>query len=105
MKKIFVCSPLRGDIENNIRRAKELCAETVRMGHASFAPHAFYTQFLDDTVQKERETGIAAGIEFLKVCDEVWVYAVDGITSGMQQEVDLAAKLDIPVLINPWSSI
>lgn len=105
MKKVFVCSPLRGDILKNIEKAKELCHETIKMGHASFAPHAFYTHFLDDRIESERNTGIQAGIEFLKVCDEIWVYDIDGVSNGMQQEITLANELGIPVLTNPWSSV
>jgi hypothetical protein len=71
VKRVFVCSPLRATDdrtqEQNIEIAKSLCHETVKLGHAAFAPHVLYTQFLDDTIDVERENGIAAGVKFLEV--------------------------------------
>jgi len=102
--RVFVCSPLRGDLEKNIALAKRLCQKVVQKGHASFAPHAFYTQFLDDNIEEERNIGIHAGMAFLKVCDELWVYDKKGISSGMQLEIDFCNKNGIKVIMNPWGN-
>lgn len=99
MKRIFVCSRLRGDILRNIKRAEFYChSVTVNFGHSAFAPHLLFTRFLDDTIPSERELGIAAGEPWLRVSEEVWVFVVDGfISTGMRGEVDLAIDLGIPV--------
>ena len=102
MKRVFVCSPLRGDIEKNIEQARELCAEAVRRGYASFAPHVFYTQFLDDSIEEERNTGMKAGFAFLEACDEIWVYTKNGISEGMQKEIDFCKEKQIDIRFDPW---
>lgn len=89
MRRIYVCSPLRGDIEANIERAKRLCHAVILAGHAPFASHVHYTAFLDDRIEAERKAGAAAGVAFLAVCHEVWVYAdnLEGCTPGMRAEI------------------
>ncbi len=106
MKRVFVCSPLRANedrtMEENISVAKELCRKTIVAGHAAFAPHVLYTQFLDDTIESERENGIQAGIKFLEVCEELWVYTPNGISGGMQHEIDYCKDNKIDIKFDPW---
>jgi hypothetical protein len=100
MKRIFVCSPLRGDYDINISNAKYYCWEVANsFGHAPFAPHLLYTQFLNDDVESERIMAIEAGIMFLKCCDEVWVFGKpEGEeTSGMKHEIKYAKAIGVPV--------
>jgi hypothetical protein len=40
-----------------------------------------------------REIGINCGLEFMKVCDEVWIFIENGKTEGMLQEEKHARKL------------
>ena len=49
MKKIFICSPLRGNIEENIRKAKGYSREVVLAGHIPITPHIYFTQFLNES--------------------------------------------------------
>lgn len=55
MKKVYICSPCRGDYENNIQRAKEFSRAAVERGCIPVTPHIYLTQFMDDTVPAERE--------------------------------------------------
>lgn len=96
-KKVFICSPLRGDVKNNQARAKKYASEAVKLGYMPIVPHIYFTQFLDENKAEEREAGIWMGIELLKLCDEVWVYGKP--TEGMKQEITIAKKLKI-ILIN-----
>lgn len=98
MKKVFVCSPLKGDLDLNIEKAKGYCRYVLGCGHVPYAPHVFFTQFLNDNVQRERELGMLGGIEFLKICDEIWVFG-NTISEGMSKEISLAKHLNIPVRI------
>jgi len=95
MKKIFISSPLRGDIEGNIQKVKKYCADVIRTKHLPIAPHLYFTQFLADNNKKERQLGIRGSLELLKLCDELHVYTnTNGIiTEGMRREVRLAEKL------------
>lgn len=94
MNKVFVCSPLSGDVAKNIENAKKYARFAASMGNAVFVPHLLYTQFLNDELEDERNIGIQSGIEFLKLCDEIWVFAKDyeSCTPGMRMEIDTALK-------------
>lgn len=94
--KIFVCSPLRGNIEHNLEKARQYCKAVINEGHIPFAPHLIYPQFLDDSIESEREAGINCGLEFLKTCDALWFFG-EKITEGMKMECETALKLNIPV--------
>lgn len=98
MKRIFLCSRYAGDRAENAAVAERLCRKVVEAGHAPFAPHLLYPHFVDDGEPSERELGIACGLAFMEVCDEVWVYTAEGISSGMGREVDEAFRLGKPVV-------
>ena len=93
--KIYICSPLRGDIEANIKKAQTYCREVILQGHLPICPHIYFTQFLDDNVESERNTGMVYGLKALEMCDEVWVYGEP--SEGMKAEIELAEKLGVEV--------
>lgn len=101
MKKIYVCSALRGDIEENIKMARVYCEYVVKeFGYIPIAPHIYFTQFLDDTIESEREFGITAGLSLLTECDELWYFG-DQISRGMTDEICKAMSQDIKVQYIP----
>lgn len=98
-KFVYICSPCRGDYEQNIAKARYYC-RTIMTHYPDvipLAPHIYFTQFLDDTVQNERSLGMEAGLELLDMCDEIWVYGIDNPSEGMQAEIDYAMKNGITV--------
>lgn len=97
-KRIFICSKYAGDRTRNVEIARQLCRRAIRAGHAPFAPHLIFTQFLDDTDPAEREQGIGLGLLFMEVCDEVWAYVSDDISEGMKKELARAVELGKPVV-------
>ena len=86
---VFICSPLRGDYIENQKRAKGYCRE---------APHVYFTQFLDDTVESERILGIDCGIALLDKCSEIWIYTERGISDGMKTEIEHAKQKGIKLV-------
>ena len=97
VKKVYICSALRGDMENNIRLAKCYCEYAVREhGVLPIAPHIYFTQFLDDGRKEEREFGLRAGLLLLSLCAELWYFG-DAVTAGMAEELRRAAALGIRV--------
>lgn len=98
MKKVYICSPCRGDYENNIQRAKEFSRAAVERGCIPITPHIYLTQFMDDTVPAERELGLSIGRELVLMCDELWAFGLDCPTAGMAAEIELARERGIPVL-------
>lgn len=94
MKKVFICSPYRGDgktsKEANKAIATLLCKLAISRGCAPYAPHLYLTDVLNDDKPEDRQAGIDAGLAFLGVCDEVWIYAGHGISEGMKRELQAA---------------
>ena len=95
MRRVFVCSPYRGDVAANVALARAACREVLRLGDAPFAPHLLYPDLLDDDVPVERALGIEAGRRWLAMSHEVLV--VGPITAGMREEIATAEALGIPV--------
>lgn len=95
-KKVFICSPYRGDKEANVKNAKRYCRKAIQAGCNPVAPHLYYPQFLDDHDFGERFWGLCLGLEILKECVEVWVYGEP--TQGMQIEIEQAKAWGIPII-------
>jgi hypothetical protein len=85
-KLIYICSPLAGDIDNNIKKAIGYCKKAINEGKIPIAPHVYLTRILDDTIPGERETGMTYGMELLKLCDELWVFGSP--STGMKKEIE-----------------
>ena len=96
MNMVYVCSPLKGDIERNIRKANGYCRFAAKQGVVPLAPHTIFTQFLDDTIPEERLMGMGFGLEILKRVEEVWVFGKK-ISEGMAAEISVAKQLNIPI--------
>ena len=90
MKKIFVCSPLRGNIKENIKKAKQYSRDIALKGDIPITPHIYFTQFLDDNNPKERKLGMKMGQELLKICDDIKIFGVPN--KGMKEEIKLWEK-------------
>lgn len=93
---IYVCSPLRGDVERNIQKAIGYCRYIYSRGGIPLAPHVIFTTFLDDEIPEERAAGIELGLELLAKCDELWVFG-EKISQGMSYEITRAKKLGIRI--------
>lgn len=105
-RKVFICSPYRPrgntkserakELENNREMAMEACDYAVSCGYMPLAPHLYFTAFLSDEDETERETGIHLGLEWLYESDEIWVIG-SRITEGMKREIRTAIRNEIPV--------
>lgn len=97
LKKIYVCSRLKGDIENNIEKAKGYARFVAKeCGAIPIAPHIYFTQFLDDNLLEDRAFGTMAGLLLLSDCDELWYFG-DSVSQGMVREIIAAKEQGIPV--------
>lgn len=92
--KAYICSPYTGDIETNIVRARAMCFIAARQGYNPFAPHLYYTQFLDDALPAQRKQGIQFGLEEIRQSERIFI--ADGLCStGMAAEIKVARELGI----------
>lgn len=97
VKKIYVCSRPKGDIEYNIEKVKGYARFVVReCGAIPIVPHLYFTQFLDDNFPEERVFGRMAGLMLLSDCDELWYFG-DIISGDMVREIIAAKEQGIPV--------
>jgi hypothetical protein len=82
----------------NTALCERLCLEVSILGYAPFAPHLLYPRFLRDSDPADREAGIEAGLAWMKVCDEVWVYRRFGLSVGMRHEMVAASGMNKPIV-------
>lgn len=94
---VYVCSPLKGDIKKNIANAKLYCRFVYEKGFIPYAPHLFFTQFMDDAKENERSDAIKMGLHMLKCATELWVFVDNGISFGMAREIEQAGRENMPV--------
>lgn len=92
----YICSPLRGNVEENIRKANEYSRQAALQGDCPVAPHCLFTQYLNDGIPEERRLGVNMGLDLLSRCNKLLVCG-DTITEGMKEEISEAFKLGIPV--------
>lgn len=95
MKKVYVCAPLGGNVESNLKKVRAYTEYALRCGTAPVVPH-FYALCLDDNDPKDREIGLAAGLSLLWFCDELWLFG-DTVTEGMRAELQFCKNLNIRV--------
>jgi hypothetical protein len=92
---VYIASPMRGDIEGNLKRAAAYCHAAAEAGVIPIAPHLYFSSYLDDRIPEERATGMEMGLQILRRCDELWVFGIP--TEGMKAEIELARELNIPI--------
>ena len=95
MKTVFICSPDRGNVLENEKKAIAYSKQANKAGYVPLAPHLLLTRFLNDQNPDERIQGLTMGQELLKRCDEIWVYGPT-ISQGMKYEIDTAKELGKP---------
>lgn len=101
MDRVYIISRYRADSQKqrkfNVAVARYFCKVILDEGKAPMAPHIYYTQFLDDSLPEDRETGLGMGLWELRNCQEFLLVIIDGqISEGMRGEIDEVAKLGIP---------
>lgn len=97
---VYVCSPLRA-YENrtqrqNIAAAVRYSRYVYEKGFTPIAPHIYFTQFMNDNVEKERTDAVVMGKQLLRECSELWVFG-SYISEGMRSEIALAKQWGIPI--------
>lgn len=99
MRLVIIESPYAGDIEANVEYARACIRDSLSWGEAPIASHLLYTQpgILRDSMPKERQWGIDAGLAWGSVAEATVVFVDRGISKGMQYGIDAAHKAGRPV--------
>ena len=63
MKKVYICAPLGGDVEENLQKVKQYTKYALVCGTAPVVPQ-FYAECLNDRNPKEREIGLQQDYHF-----------------------------------------
>lgn len=94
MRLVIIESPYAGDVEANLKYARECMRDAIEWDDAPFASHLLYTQpgILDDNKPAERQLGITAGLEWGKNAEATVVYTDLGISAGMEIGIEAAKK-------------
>lgn len=64
IKKVYICSPLGGDVRENLEKAKRYTKYALLCGTAPVVPH-FYALCLDDSNPKERNRHSGRTVAFV----------------------------------------
>ena len=93
---VYICSPYSGDVEANVKAAREYCRLAVDKGYIPVAPHLLYPQFMDDNDPAERKLGMSFGNALMDSCSELWVCG-DRLSPGMEAEFDRASEKNMTI--------
>lgn len=94
--RVFISTPVRGNVEENLKLAQMITLWFLKKGYAPVCPHCVaLTVGLDDSDEYERQIGMDYAFELLPTCHKMLVvYRKDGtLSSGCQAEVTAAPYL------------
>lgn len=101
MKKVYIISRYRAknrhEQEFNVAVARHFAKEVAEADMIPIVPHIYFTQFLNDENERERECGLGLGLFALRECDGFLLVIVDGVISeGMKAEIKEISRLGLP---------
>ena len=96
-KLVYICAPLRGDVEKNIAFAKEKAREVFLENNIPICPHLMFPPIADPNNPIEDEKALAMCKALIDRCSEIRVYGPEW-TSGMWEEINYASRYKIPIL-------
>lgn len=105
---IYICSPYKGNIFKkirNIRYAKKLTKEAIKMGYVPITTHLYLTRVFKDNKPKERKQGMEVGKALLSYCGQILLGTRYGLSEGMIKELDFGEVLNIPVIASNTNRI
>ena len=94
-KLVYICAPLRGDVEKNIEFARQKAQEVFQTGDIPICPHLMFPPIADPENPQQDQTARDMGLRLVESCQEVRVFGA--VTAGMQAEIDRAVQLGIAV--------
>ena len=95
-KLVYICAPLRGDVEKNIEFARQKAQEVFQAGDIPVCPHLMFPPVADPENPQQDQAARDMGLRLVESCQEVHVYGPEW-TEGMWAEIRHAMDLGIEV--------
>lgn len=119
IQKVFICirlkpksqEPGKATVEllENLKQARVVARYAVLNGYDPEATTIYFTQFLNDSLAKERELGMRIGQVRLINCDRLWAVLDfdkdETPSSGMSSDMKIALENGIPIEYKDFSKI
>ena len=96
-KLVFICAPLRGDVEKNIEFARQKAQEVFADGDIPVCPHLLFPPIADPNNPEQDAKAREMSLQLLGSCQQLNVYGPIW-TEGMWDEIHHASKLGIPMM-------
>lgn len=96
-KLVYICAPLRGDVEKNIEFARQKAQEVFQSGGIPVCPHITLPSNADPACSVQDEAAREMGLQLVESCQQLNVYG-STITEGMRAEIHRAQERGIPVV-------
>lgn len=96
-KLIYICAPLRGEVEKNIAFARERAREVFAGGDVPICPHLMFPPIADPENPTQDQAVREMGLRLVESCQQVNVYGPVW-TDGMCAEIRHAERLGIPIM-------
>lgn len=93
---VYICAPLRGNVEANIDKATEYAREVFLRGDLPICPHIYFPQFASVDNPQEDRAAMDMGLALLRRCQRINVYS-GSPTSGMREEIAKAKEWGIKI--------
>ena len=93
---VYICTPLRGDVEKNIEFARQKAQEVFQSGDIPVCPHLMFPPIADPENPAQDQAAREMGLRLVEACQEVHVYGPEW-TEGMWAEIRHAMDLGIEV--------
>jgi len=100
--RVVIETPFRA-VDNSTKKmytayARRAVMDSLARGESPIAFHQWFTKFLDDASEAQRETSIMLSQEWMESAELVAVYADHGVSDGMVQGIQFAAHKGIPLV-------
>lgn len=86
---VYICSAYSGDVDVNVKKARNFCRFAVDKNTIPIAPHLLFPQFMNDGIPHERELAMLMNMVLLGKCAELWVFGKI-LSKGMKAEIQRA---------------
>lgn len=96
MEMVYICAPLRGDVQKNIEFARQKAQEVFQQGSIPICPHLMFPPIADPNHSEQDQSAREMGLKLLEKCTQINVYG-KVLTVGMIEEIRHAKRHGIPI--------